>query len=835
MKDTGEELNFNRSMPVLTAQELAAEVARLKAEQGADQARSESATSATEELLAAQVRAKMEAEAKQAAEAAKVHAEAEEKAMQEVQAARLMAEQGAYRIKSEVEQQAMRAVTAKADSGTATVVRTRSDAAAARSMIATVLFFDVVGYTKQPVAIQIELKRQFNKLVSELIKDVPERQRIILDTGDGAAIGFLLHPEDGIEVAMKFRHAITANKHQDYPRLYVRTGIHLGPVTVVKDMNGQTNMVGDGINDAQRIMSFAPSDHIYISRAYYDVISRLNAEYAKLFKYRGVEKDKHGREYQVYEVMVVRPDVTAQPVVQFEPFSLMDMDKFMAAASEQAKAALQPQKVAQNTQAEMADEAEEAVKLQAQQEEAKAKVEEAARKMADEQGKVWADAEQRAGKLAAAQAQQADTKQHKVQQAEKIAQAQPVYRVAKVQRKPLSWGKAGIGLFVVFLLLAILLPYVWPMQDYVVQIEQRLSAQLHQPVRVGHLRATLLPLPKLELQGVTVGKNQELKVSKVELHFDLPALLTETRIITRAEISELVINAQSFDQALSWLQAAGGETRYPVMRMVLQQARVSGEELGLPVMNGVLDFSGQGHLIKAVLKSEDGKLGVELQPQQSRWQIALTIRDSPLPLLPDIIFNELSLNGEVDAGTASFNQIAGRLYGGQLAGSARLTWQNGWQIQGRVNVKTLELGEALPQFGITGEMDGDAAFILRGAKLPMLAKSPHLEGKFVVKKGLISKIDMVETARMPDRQGASSGRTHFDELSGALEVDNNGQHLRQIKISAGIMSANGDVDIAPDKQVSGRMNVTLKVRAEMGSLPLVLSGTLAEPVWRVGR
>ncbi len=109
------------------------------------------------------------------------------------------------------------------------------------------------------------------------------------------------------------------------------------------------------------------------------------------------------------------------------------------------------------------------------------------------------------------------------------------------------------------------------------------------------------------------------------------------------------------------------------------------------------------------------------------------------------------------------------------------------------------------------------------------------QGKFVVKKGLISKIDMVETARMSDRQGASGGRTHFDELSGALEVDNNSQHLRQIRISAGIMSANGDVDIGPDKQVSGRMNVSLKVRAERSGVPLAVSGTLAEPVWRVGR
>jgi len=208
---------------------------------------------------------------------ARARAEAEAKAKRETEAALLKAEQEVSRIKSEAEEQVRQAAIVKAD------------AAAARSMIATVLFFDVVGYTKLSVNKQIELKGQFNKLVSTFIKDIDESQRIILDTGDGAAIGFLQHPEDAIEVAMQFLHAVIANKHQDYPDLNVRMGINLGPVNVVKDMNGQINMVGDGINDAQRIMSFAPSDHIYISRSYFDVVSRLTSEYAKLFKYRGVQ------------------------------------------------------------------------------------------------------------------------------------------------------------------------------------------------------------------------------------------------------------------------------------------------------------------------------------------------------------------------------------------------------------------------------------------------------------------------------------------------------------------------------------------------------------------
>jgi hypothetical protein len=82
----------------------------------------------------------------------------------------------------------------------------------------------------------------------------------------------------------------------------VRTGINLGPVKLVKDINGHPNIVGDGINVAQRIMSFARPGQIVVSRSYYDVVSNLASEYAKLFTYEGSRTDKHVREHEIYVV-----------------------------------------------------------------------------------------------------------------------------------------------------------------------------------------------------------------------------------------------------------------------------------------------------------------------------------------------------------------------------------------------------------------------------------------------------------------------------------------------------------------------------------------------------
>ncbi|NJR71709.1 MAG: hypothetical protein HC782_00530 [Gammaproteobacteria bacterium] len=82
----------------------------------------------------------------------------------------------------------------------------------------------------------------------------------------------------------------------------MRIGINLGPIKLVRDINGQPNIVGDGINVAQRIMSFARPGQVVVSRSYFDVVSVISDEYAQLFKYEGSRTDKHVREHEIYVV-----------------------------------------------------------------------------------------------------------------------------------------------------------------------------------------------------------------------------------------------------------------------------------------------------------------------------------------------------------------------------------------------------------------------------------------------------------------------------------------------------------------------------------------------------
>jgi len=171
-----------------------------------------------------------------------------------------------------------------------------------KTFICSVVFLDIANYSTRMVVEQSNLKQRLNESIAEAIKDVAVNDRLILDTGDGAAISFLGDPEDALFVAMTLRDFLAGDPETSRPPLPVRIGINLGPVKLVKDLNEQSNLIGDGINVAQRVMSFAQPGQILVSRSFYDVVSCLSDEYARLFHYLGMKSDKHVREHQVYAV-----------------------------------------------------------------------------------------------------------------------------------------------------------------------------------------------------------------------------------------------------------------------------------------------------------------------------------------------------------------------------------------------------------------------------------------------------------------------------------------------------------------------------------------------------
>ncbi len=164
-----------------------------------------------------------------------------------------------------------------------------------RTSICSVVFVDIADYSKAAVDRQVTMKADLNDAIRASLVNASEDELIVLDTGDGAAICFFNDPEDALFAATAISQGVRGT-------LRLRTGINLGPVKVVTDLNGNRNVVGDAINVAQRIMSFADEHEVLISRSYFEVVSCLRDENTFSFRSLGVRKDKHIREHEVYVV-----------------------------------------------------------------------------------------------------------------------------------------------------------------------------------------------------------------------------------------------------------------------------------------------------------------------------------------------------------------------------------------------------------------------------------------------------------------------------------------------------------------------------------------------------
>jgi hypothetical protein len=478
----------------------------------------------------------------------------------------------------------------------------------------------------------------------------------------------------------------------------------------------------------------------------------------------------------------------------------------------------------QNAAAEMA-------RLKEEAEAARRKMEEEAlrlaeeRALAEEQAKAWSEAEQRAKAQAIIEAEQAAS-QAALYQAK--ATQKPVTRK---HRNPLPWGKIVSGLFVLALLAVLVLPYVYPLTEYIAPLEQRFSARLKQPVHIGGITAASFP-PMLKLQNVTVGNAQEVKIGNARLKFEPLSLFSEIKVISDAELDDVSIQGDQLDKQAVSLKLLGGDTQYPVRHMTLQRVKIVTDEVQLPPFSGIAELDVQGMFSRIALHSDDDRLGFDLQPNQGRWQIGVTLKEIGLPFLPDVVFGDLSAKGDLNDGEINFTEFDAHLFDGILLGSAKLNWRKGWQLQGHYEAKLFELNKMFPKYRVEGEMYGEGTFSLAGAKLSQLDDTPRMDGSFSVKNGTVSGFDMVETARTGSRENLVGGRMHFDEMIGLMQLDNHVTHFRQVRIVASALSASGSFDVSSSNQLSGNFNADIKMKAANNNL--ILYGTLAEPKLRAG-
>ena len=153
-----------------------------------------------------------------------------------------------------------------------------------RTVLASFLFVDVVGFSKVSAAEQHAFKAELIGVLQRGLAILQPQEYRLRDTGDGALISFLTNPEHALYMALFIANDCGGDPApgQVLSLKNLRTGINLGTVKESLDVESRPNFVGDGINAAQRIMDFAQPGQVTASRSFMESMALLDVAYGCL-------------------------------------------------------------------------------------------------------------------------------------------------------------------------------------------------------------------------------------------------------------------------------------------------------------------------------------------------------------------------------------------------------------------------------------------------------------------------------------------------------------------------------------------------------------------------
>ncbi len=404
--------------------------------------------------------------------------------------------------------------------------------------------------------------------------------------------------------------------------------------------------------------------------------------------------------------------------------------------------------------------------------------------------------------------------------------------------KYMKWLKRiGIVLGVIVLILAVI-PFFITLNDYIPRIETEASARLKEKVSIKSIRFAALPLPRITVEGIAVGTTDDIKVGKVTVTPDLFSLLQSTKVIRSIEIESLLLTQKAIDKIPVWTKPDAAKPPQQPSQVRVESIRLEGAVVRLDnkanfgPFDARVSLNSRGEPGDATITTQDGKLKALIKPGQSNYLIDASAKSWKLPFGPAIVFDELIVKGVATLNSADFSHVSAKLYGGTVNGKANVGWQKGLQLKGSFDIDQVELKQLVPLLSpgtnISGKLTAKPVF--SAASATQLLNTLRVETPFDVQNGVLHGVDIMQAATSMIKQGATGGETRFDQLSGHLNMERGAYRFTQLKIASGVLAADGNVNISPQQELSGRVNAQVKALGTSANVPLNVAGTVGSPL-----
>ncbi len=461
------------------------------------------------------------------------------------------------------------------------------------------------------------------------------------------------------------------------------------------------------------------------------------------------------------------------------------------------------------------------------EEEKRAKEEE---KKAKAEAKARAKAEAKAAALARKQAREKakaekEEARHRAKAAERAEDAgRPAREVWARRRSSRSLGKPIAAALLVFVLCAIAAIPFLPIDP--APYEKAAQDWLGEPVEIGSVNLSLIPSPQLRFEKVVIGKVPQMRIAAIRASLEIGFLMGDQRALKSIELEGVTVPREFLSVLLS--EKGKGESLH-IERVVAKGLKVDIPELNVPALDLSAKLGLDGALRSVTLSNDERRLSLTLQPQGGRARIEMSAGVLPLPIGSNLALEDFSAKGAVTASGLALSEFEARAFDGVLKGSARLRWLDGWSLDGEITARRMQAARIAAPIIAGGLLEGKGTYSMTARTVDKLFSSARIEGNFTIQKGSITNVDMTRLL-----QGSSSGggTTLFSELSGNVSADPNRLQVRQLRLVAGLLSGNGLMELDPQKNLSGRMQLELRAQSVQARATLAVSGTLKDPQFR---
>lgn len=199
----------------------------------------------------------------------------------------------------------------------------------------------------------------------------------------------------------------------------------------------------------------------------------------------------------------------------------------------------------------------------------------------------------------------------------------------------------------------------------------------------------------------------------------------------------------------------------------------------------------------------------------------------------------------VQNGTATVDRLTGRLLGGELTASAKLSAGATPALSGQLHIAGADLGAArLAAAGMSvthGRLDAEAKFTTAGRSSQDMAARLNGDGRLLVRNGVLDGFDLPAVNRQMGnlrnlgsvlgvvQAGLSGGKTPFTQLAGTFRADNGVVTSRDLKLEADGGGATADTTVnLPDWATQTRIAFHL-ASAPQTPVAVRLDGPLENP------